>query len=126
METSNVLLVEDSPVNALVARTFLEKWNARIDLAETGTEAIEKIKKSGYHIVLMDLHMPGMNGYEACEKILQIKPNLPVVALTASAMLDVKDMVFRVGMTDYITKPFEPNELYEKIRKNRLPLNDPL
>ncbi|HVX49036.1 MAG TPA: response regulator, partial [Chitinophagaceae bacterium] len=66
------------------------------------------------------------NGYEACKHIMEIKPKLPVIALTASAMLNIRDRAFEVGMVDYVTKPFEPNELYEKIRKNRLPINHPL
>ena len=123
---TRVLLVEDNHVNILVASTFLERWNTKVETAENGRLAIEKIKANQYHIVLMDLHMPEMNGYEACKEIMKMKPKLPIVALTASAMLNIRDKAFDVGMVDYVTKPFEPNELYEKIRKNRLPLNSPL
>lgn len=123
---TKVLLVEDNHVNILVATTFLERWNTKVDTAENGKEAIEKIKNNQYHIVLMDLHMPEMNGYEACKQIIILKPKLPIIALTASAMLNIRDKAYDVGMVDYVTKPFEPNELYEKIRKNRLPLNSPL
>jgi signal transduction histidine kinase/CheY-like chemotaxis protein len=123
---TKVLLVEDNNVNTLVATTFLKRWNTIIDTADNGKMALEKIKANTYHIILMDLHMPEMNGYEACKHIMEIKPKLPVIALTASAMLNIRDKAFEVGMIDYVTKPFEPNELYEKIRKNRLPLNNPL
>lgn len=123
---TRVLLVEDNNVNTLVATTFLKRWNTVVDTAENGKIALEKIKANTYHIVLMDLHMPEMNGYEACLHIMEIKPKLPVIALTASAMLNIRDKAFEVGMIDYVTKPFEPNELYEKIRKNRLPMNNPL
>ncbi len=123
---TKVLLVEDNHVNILVATTFLERWNTKVETAENGRLAIEKIKANQYHIVLMDLHMPEMNGYEACKEIMKMKPKLPIVALTASAMLNIRDKAFDVGMVDYVTKPFEPNELYEKIRKNRLPLSSPL
>ena len=123
---TKVLLVEDNHVNILVASTFLERWNTKVDTAENGKVAIEKIKANQYHVVLMDLHMPEMNGYEACKQIMILKPKLPVIALTASAMLNIRDKAFDVGMVDYVTKPFEPNELYEKIRKNRLPLSSPL
>lgn len=74
----------------------------------------------------MDLNMPEMNGFDSCKIILQLKPNLPIVALTASAMLNIKAMAFEAGMVDYISKPFEPNDLYEKIRKNRLAPENPL
>jgi signal transduction histidine kinase len=121
-----ILLVEDNHVNTLVATTFLERWEIKVDVAENGKEAVEKIKTNEYHAVLMDLHMPEMNGYEACEHIMLLKPSLPVIALTASAMLNIKDKVFEVGMVDYVTKPFEPNELFEKIRKNSLPIKSPV
>jgi len=123
---TRVLLVEDNHVNTLVATTFLKRWNTVVDTAENGMQALEKVAANNYHIILMDLHMPEMNGYEACKHIIQIKPKLPIIALTASAMLNIRDKAFEVGMVDYVTKPFEPNELYEKIRKNRLPLNHPL
>ena len=123
---TKVLLVEDNNVNTLVATTFLKRWNTIVETAENGKIALEKVKANNYHIILMDLHMPEMNGYEACSLIMQLKPKLPVIALTASAMLNIRDKAFEVGMVDYVTKPFEPNELYEKIRKNRLPLNSPL
>ncbi|HWB27908.1 MAG TPA: response regulator [Chitinophagaceae bacterium] len=123
---TRVLLVEDNNVNTLVATTFLKRWNTIVDTADNGKVALEKIRENTYHIILMDLHMPEMNGYEACKQIMQIKPKLPVIALTASAMLNIRDKAFEVGMIDYVTKPFEPNELYEKIRKNRLPLSHPL
>ncbi len=123
---TRVLLVEDNHVNTLVATTFLERWNTKVDTAENGHEAIEKVMANKYHVILMDLHMPEMDGYDACEQIVKLKPTLPIIALTASAMLNIRDKAFEVGMIDYVTKPFEPNELYEKIRKNRLPLDSPL
>jgi signal transduction histidine kinase len=112
-----ILLVEDNEFNSIIASKFLERWNATTDLAWNGEEAIEKALHNDYDLILMDLHMPIMNGYEATEKILAQKPNLPILALTASAMLDIKDKAFVCGMKDYITKPFNPNELYEKIKK---------
>ncbi len=123
---TRVLLVEDNHVNTLVATTFLKRWNTIVDTAENGVIAVEKVIANNYHVILMDLHMPEMNGYDACKQIIQLKPKLPVIALTASAMLNIRDKAFEVGMIDYVTKPFEPNELYEKIRKNRLPLDSPL
>jgi len=113
-----VLLVEDNEFNSIIASKFLERWNADTELAWNGQEAIDKALQNNYDVVLMDLHMPIMNGYEATEKILSQKPQLPILALTASAMLDIKDKAFVCGMKDYITKPFNPNELYEKIKKH--------
>src|SRR5437762_8621362 len=79
---TKVLLVEDNNVNTLVATTFLKRWNTVIDTACNGKIALEKVKANAYHIILMDLHMPEMNGYEACRLIMEIKPKLPIIALT--------------------------------------------
>lgn len=116
-----LLLVEDNEVNQLVASKFLSKWGVRFDYANNGLVAVEKIKNNPYDIVLMDLQMPEMDGYEATKIIRSLDGTyyreLPIVALTASAMLDVQDKLFTVGMTDYLSKPFNPNELYNKISK---------
>jgi len=111
-------LVEDNEFNSIIASTFLHNWHATVELAWNGKEALDKALANDFDIVLMDLHMPIMNGYEAAREIVLHKPNLPIVALTASAMLSIKDKAFEYGMIDYITKPFNPTELYEKIKKN--------
>ena len=115
-----VLLVEDNEFNSIIASTFLHNWHATVELAWNGKEALDKALANDFDIVLMDLHMPIMNGYEAAREIVLHKPNLPIVALTASAMLSIKDKAFEYGMIDYITKPFNPTELYEKIKKNAI------
>lgn len=112
-----ILLVEDNEMNHIIASTLLGNWKAEVDVAINGEDAIEHALKNEYDVVLMDLHMPIMNGYAATEAILKVKPNLPILALTASAMMNIKDKAFVVGMKDYITKPFNPNELFEKIKK---------
>lgn len=113
----NILLVEDNEFNSIIASTFLKKWNANVELAWNGQEAINLSRETDFDIVLMDLHMPVMNGYEATKEILKNKPKTPILALTASAMLNIKDKAYDSGMIDYVNKPFNPNELYEKIRK---------
>jgi CheY-like chemotaxis protein len=115
-----VLLVEDNEFNSIIASTFLHNWHAKVELAWNGKEALDKVLVSDFDIVLMDLHMPVMNGYDAAKEIVLHKPNLPIVALTASAILSIKDKAIECGMKDYITKPFNPSELYEKIKKNVL------
>ncbi|HYG41184.1 MAG TPA: PAS domain S-box protein [Cytophagales bacterium] len=116
-----LLLVEDSPINKLVATKFLTKWDVVIEYAENGLEGVEKVKSNKYDLVLMDLQMPEMDGYLATETIRNLPDSyykkLPIIALTASAMLDVKEQVFSAGMNDYLTKPFNPNELYLMISK---------
>lgn len=114
-----VLLVDDNEVNQIVASNFLQQWGAKTDSAYDGQEAVELIKNKSYQLVLMDLHMPEMNGYEAAKEIRGMDDpyfkNIPIIALTASATLDVKERVVESGMNDYLSKPFQPEELYSKI-----------
>ncbi|NJM93308.1 MAG: response regulator [Cytophagales bacterium] len=110
-----VLLVEDNAVNVLVAKKFLAKWDLEIDHAAHGQQAVEKVMAQSYDLVLMDLQMPVMDGYTATEEIRAAGKLLPIIALTASAMLEIQEKVRKVGMNDYVTKPFNPHELYAKI-----------
>ena len=114
-----ILLVEDNPSNVLVARKFLERWNATLELADNGAEALDRMRNASFDLVLMDLQMPVMDGYQAATLIRSmedpIKRKTPIIALTASAMVEIQDRAFAVGMNDYVSKPFNPQELYQKI-----------
>jgi PAS domain S-box-containing protein len=114
-----VLLVEDNRVNQVVAVNFLKRWGVDVVIANHGKEALEKIMSKDYSAILMDLQMPEMDGYEASRRIRAMNDSyfttVPILALTASAMMDVKGKVLAAGMTDFISKPFQPNELFEKI-----------
>ena len=118
-----VLVAEDNRMNVVVIRQYLKKWGIQFDIAENGRVAVEKAQEQSYDLILMDLQMPEMDGFTATEKIKVFAPNLPIIALTASAMLEVKDRVYQVGMTDFVPKPFVPGELYHKLMKHlhRLP-----
>jgi CheY-like chemotaxis protein len=117
----NVLLVEDSPVNQLLMKTFLEKVQCHMDLAVNGLEAVEKIKNHMYDLVFMDCQMPEMDGFEATIAIRAYEAgkhrHVPIVALTADAMQGDRDKCLKVGMDDYITKPVKPTQINEMIRK---------
>ncbi|MDJ1468019.1 PAS domain-containing hybrid sensor histidine kinase/response regulator [Xanthocytophaga flava] len=121
LDNLQVLLVEDNRMNQLVVKKFMEKWGVRMDIAENGIEAIEKLRESTFSLVLMDLQMPQMDGYKAARYIRYNMDypyrNIPIVALTASAMVDVRRKVMDAGMNDFITKPFDPRDLYLKILK---------
>jgi PAS domain S-box-containing protein len=117
LEGYKVLLVEDNAMNVIVARQFLNRWKLDFDHAENGEEAVKKVVNGNYHLVLMDLQMPVMDGYDATLLIRQTHPQLPIVALTASAMLEIQEKVYQVGMNDFVTKPFNPRELYQKISR---------
>lgn len=118
---NKVLLVEDNEINVMVASKFMQKWDLEIDYAVTGAEAVEKVKENHYDLVLMDLQMPVMDGYTA-SKVIRNFPDerfkkLPIVALTASVLAEINRKVLAAGMNDYVSKPFNPFELYSKIIK---------
>ncbi len=120
-DQENILLVEDNKINIMVAKKFLSKWNLSVDVAENGAIALEKIQKKDYILVLMDLNMPVMDGYTATEAIRKMEgfkyKNLPVIALSASAIDGFRRKAFDAGMTAFVTKPFNPGELYLTLSK---------
>lgn len=116
-----VLLAEDNSVNVLVITKFLKNWEVIFDVAPDGQAALEKIRKNNYDMVLMDLQMPVMSGYETTERVRALQEEkyrrLPIIALTASAIIGENHRIFKIGMNDYVSKPFNPKDLYEKILK---------
>ena len=119
-----VLIAEDNPVNVMLMKKLLSKWNINPTIAENGERAVELVQYGNFDIILMDLQMPVMDGFDATIEIRKMadpsKANLPIIALTASALFDVKEKVYESGMNDYVGKPFKPAELMEKIH-NLLP-----
>ncbi len=114
-----VLIVEDNLVNQKIVSKFLIKWEATIEIAENGAVAVQKVRENRYDVVLMDLHMPEMNGYEAT-RIIRSMPgdeykNLPIIALTASAFHEERNSIYEYGMNGFVIKPFKPTDLYWKI-----------
>ena len=122
LKGTKVLLVEDNKINQLIANRFLAKWEISYDVADNGAIALEKVQDNDYDVILMDLQMPTMDGYTATAKIRNLQDTkykkLPIIALTASAMLEERNRVYTVGMNDYVTKPFNPHELYSAINKH--------
>jgi PAS domain S-box-containing protein len=114
-----LLLVEDNKMNQLVAKKFLSKWGIHFDIAENGLEAMQKVEEKDYDLILMDLHMPEMDGYEATERIRKMpagKREVPIVALSASASPSVKEKMKELGMDGFVAKPFSPKDLFNTIR----------
>jgi len=117
-----ILLVEDNEVNQEVAVGLLEEAGLLIDIANDGKEAVKALKNKGeefYDAVLMDLQMPVMSGYEATEQIRKKLKfnNQIIIAMSADAMVGVKDRCMKVGMNDYLTKPIDPARLFSVLRK---------
>ncbi|MDB5061258.1 MAG: ATP-binding region ATPase domain protein [Mucilaginibacter sp.] len=111
----NILLVEDNPLNVMVAQTFLQRWGANIDVAVNGLEALNKLDNTRHHLILMDLHMPVMDGYEATRTMRANGVNIPIVALTANLPREIEEQVKQTGINDVVAKPFLPDELYQKV-----------
>jgi signal transduction histidine kinase/ActR/RegA family two-component response regulator len=111
-----VLVVEDMPLNQLLVRTILDEFGFERDIASNGKIAIEKLKTQSYDIILMDLQMPEMNGFEATEYIRKtLHSNIPIIALTADVTTVDVEKCKIVGMDDYISKPIDEKVLYHKI-----------
>lgn len=111
----DLLLVEDNEMNILVAQTFLERWGAKIDIARNGEEGVQMLDVNRHKLILMDMHMPVMDGYEATKKIREKGITIPIIALTASLPKEVEAQTKEKGMDDIVVKPFNPDELYRKI-----------
>lgn len=109
----NVLLVEDVKFNVLVAKKIMERWQMNIDVAENGAIAVEKAQKTAYDIILMDLQMPVMDGITATKNLRALGILTPIIALTASVSNETQTEVIESGMNDYITKPFNPDDLFK-------------
>lgn len=125
-----VLLVEDNDINRLYAKSILQQWNCIVDIAENGLVAIEMVKYNFYDVVLMDVQMPVMDGYEATRAIRMMDSPMrmaPIVALTANATKADVEKCLSSGMNDFLPKPFTPDDLYRKIARDLdIKMQDPL
>ncbi|OCX52621.1 hypothetical protein BEL04_14325 [Mucilaginibacter sp. PPCGB 2223] len=110
-----ILLVDDNKMNLLIANKFLKNWNARVQQATDGKMAVEVAMAHNFDLILMDLQMPVMDGFEAAALIKQTQPDIPIIALSADAMPETSAKAARYGMDDYLTKPFVPEVLFEKL-----------
>jgi CheY-like chemotaxis protein len=109
-----VLVVDDDPANVLVSRHILKRWGVQVFVACDGQEALEKCGDQTFDLILMDLSMPVMNGFEATERIIQSDgPNAktPIIALSAHIEGDVRDRCHRIGMKEFVSKPVRIDKL---------------
>jgi PAS domain S-box-containing protein len=111
------LLVEDNAMNVKLALRFLSRWDMETDVAGNGQEALELVAKNKYDIILMDIQMPVMDGYTAAQQIRKANPDIPILALTASVLLDVQVRIKASGMNDSILKPINPKEFNQKLQR---------
>jgi len=120
-QSLRILLVDDNLVNLEVASGFLKRWGHSITRAGNGTEAVEKIKSKKFDLVLMDLQMPEMDGFQATANIRQLGDdyfkNIPIIALTASTSTEVQSKVLENKMNGYLSKPFKPEDFKTTINQ---------
>lgn len=117
LRNTEVLLVEDNEINQQVAQAILQEMDIRVDVAENGIEALKRASTKQYDAILMDLQMPLMDGFEATRNIRDFDQETPIIAMTADAMQGVKEQVLEAGMDAYISKPFEPIQLFSVLQR---------
>lgn len=121
MKNLNVLLVEDNEINQMVACSFLKKWGMGVTIANDGKEALSIIESKDFQLVLMDLQMPEMDGYESTSKIRSMEDKyfktVPILAFSSSSLILSVEKALQCGMNDFVTKPLIPEDLQSKINK---------
>ncbi len=110
-----ILLVEDNNINIMVGKQILERANLVVDVAFDGLMAVNMVKENDYCAVLMDIQMPIMDGYTSSLEIRKFNTTLPILALSASVFIEVKSKIEQSGMNGFIFKPFDPEDLYNRI-----------
>ena len=122
LEGKKILIAEDNKINFFVANKFLVSWGVTVSHAADGLLALEMLEKDNFDLVLMDLHMPVMDGIEASRIIRKSEDprikNIPIVALTAAIMSESHDKIEDLNINDYVLKPFKPHDLFERIMKH--------
>jgi CheY-like chemotaxis protein/HPt (histidine-containing phosphotransfer) domain-containing protein len=113
-------VADDAEINQALMVSMLKNFGAQVSVAENGQEVIDKVNSEHFDLILMDIQMPVMNGFEAAQKIReqdQFK-HLPIIAITATVVEGFKELCIDAGMNDYLSKPFNPDELFEKIQNS--------
>ncbi len=114
----HLLVVDDEPhIRSLLAETLREKTDAEIDEAADGIEALRLADLNNYHLCLLDLKMPGMDGLEVLARLREARPDIPVVMLTAHGTTGAAVQAMKAGATDFLEKPFEPSHLKAMVRR---------
>ena len=114
----NILIVDDNRINQVVTQRILEQKGFKCDICDNGTDAIGKIRNFTYDLVLMDVNMPGISGLDATRLIREFNTTIPIVALTAVEIEEIRDEILQAGMNDIIVKPYDTSVFYQVIYRN--------
>jgi CheY-like chemotaxis protein/two-component sensor histidine kinase len=119
LQKIKVLIAEDNPMNQQLVKHLMKSWSLDHSIVSTGAEAVEALKNHSYSIVLMDIQMPDMDGYTATSVIRnELQLDVPIIAMTAHAMVGEKEKCLQLGMNDYVSKPIKETVLYNIIARN--------
>jgi signal transduction histidine kinase/TolA-binding protein len=117
LKHKSILLIEDNKINQMITRKMLENKAICCEILDNGEDAVELLKVKRFDMILMDVHLPGINGTTATKQIREFDKTTPIIALTAISLDENRDMLISFGMNDVITKPFVPDEFYSTIAK---------
>jgi CheY-like chemotaxis protein len=110
--------VEDNKINQMITDKMLRNKGIFCEIIDNGEDAIEKAKNNKFDLILMDVHLPGINGTIATEQIRKFDTETPIIALTAISLDENREMLLSFGMNDVVTKPFIPEEFYAAIARH--------
>lgn len=116
-EKKRILVAEDNEINAIVFSNFLEEWGCEVTIAVNGAEAVSRAHDATYEVILMDIHMPILNGNKAIVKIREFNATIPIIALTASTVEDDIGDAMNAGANDYLLKPISSAHLFQVLSK---------
>jgi signal transduction histidine kinase/CheY-like chemotaxis protein len=117
LSNKKILLVEDNKINQLITQRMLERKNITCVIIDNGEDAVEHLQNNFYDLILMDVHLPGINGTEATAEIRKFNTKIPIIALTAISLNENREMLLSFGMNEVITKPFIPEFFYKTITR---------
>lgn len=121
IENKKILLVEDNKINQMITKKMIENKGMFCKILDNGEDSVTYLKqKNDYDLVLMDVHLPGINGTIATQQIREFNTEIPIIALTAISLNENREMLLSYGMNDVITKPFDPEQFYKIIAENLL------
>jgi CheY-like chemotaxis protein len=116
--STRVLVVDDNPVNLLVARKMIEGFGAQATVVDSGNGAIKLLKEKEFDLILMDIQMPELDGLDTTRELRMLNYKMPIIALSASAYKEDIQNSVQAGMNDHLHKPFTESELFQVIKEN--------